>query len=77
MTATERIVLADGLHKLANLPYSRFITADEVGLAKIVESIAVEMLRVSGIERQVPTNKPTAGLGDWERRREAFREEVF
>ena len=69
--------MTDTLHRLANLRYSRFITADEVSLARVVEFLAAEALEAAGIERQVPVNKPTAGRGDWEKRREAMRGEVF
>ena len=69
--------MTDALHRLANLRYSRFITADEVSLACVVESFAAEALEAAGIERQVPDRTPTVGIGDWERRREAMRGEVF
>ena len=69
--------MTNTLQRLANLRYSRFITADEVSLARVVESFAVEALQAAGVERQVPNRVPTAGLGDWERRREEMRGEVF
>ena len=83
MTPTETIlanaieILADGLQRLADVRHSRFVTADEVSIICVVESFAVEALQAAGIKRQVPNRVPTAGLGDWERRREAMRGEVF